>query len=94
MKTTATWINSAGQPMAIAASAEAACALWQADLKAALDAGNCTPDDFDGELPIYKVSNTNRVINDVESYANDRCAPDAQGVVDAAERGELFEYAC
>lgn len=91
---TATWISSAGQPMAIAASAEAACALWQADLQEALDSGNCSLEDFEGEMPIYRASNANRVIHGVKSYANDRNAPDSIDVIAAAERGELFEYVC
>jgi len=91
---TATWINDAGQPMAIAASADAACALWQAELQASLDAGNCTLEDFDGELPQYKASSANRVTADVASYARQNSAPGFDVVVAAAERGELFEYAC
>jgi len=80
--------------MAIAASAEAACALRQADLQVALDSDNCSLEDFDGEMPIYRASNAHRVIHDVKSYANDRNAPDTLDVIAAAERGELFEYAC
>lgn len=91
---TATWINDAGQPMAIAASADAACALWQAELQASLDAGICTLEDLDGELPQYKASSANRVTADVVSYARQNSAPGFDVVVAAAERGELFEYAC
>lgn len=88
-----TWVNNAGQPMAIAASAEEACALWQANLQAALDDGRYSLEDSDGELLRYVVRDTNRVI-DALACSNDPNAPDGQAVMAAAEAGELFVYAC
>ncbi|MDW5419119.1 hypothetical protein R6242_21330 [Iodobacter sp. CM08] len=87
-----TWTNQAGNLMAIADSAEAACELWQSDLQEALDNGRMSLDDLDGALPQYVPARADRITSDARSYAMDGNAPGIEEVMAAVDAGCLFEY--
>lgn len=77
-----TWLNKAGNPMAIADSAEAACSMWQADPLEGLE----------GVVPQYATTHTLQIIDDARRYAMDSNAPGIEDVLAAGDAGHLFEY--